>query len=120
MPFVVYTDPEIAWIGVTEKEGNNNVDVVRIPWNANGRALTQDSSYGLTKLLIEKNSGVIVGGGLVGPNVGEMISELTLAVENKLTVDDLSSMVHPHPTVSETISMCAEKYLSEAIEVLNE
>ena len=120
MPFVVYTDPEIAWIGVTEKEGSNNVDVVRVPWVANGRALTQDSSYGMTKLLIEKTTGVIVGGGLVGPNVGEMISELTLAVENELTVNDLSSMIHPHPTVSETISMCAEKYLSEAIEILNE
>ncbi len=119
MPFVIYTDPEIAWVGVTEKDADAGINIVKIPWASNGRALTQDSSYGLTKLLIDKASGVIVGGGLIGPNVGEMISEITLAVENKLTVRDISSMIHPHPTVSETVSLCAEKYLREAIEVLN-
>ena len=120
MPFVVYTDPEIAWVGLTESSAGNEIDVVKSPWLSNGRALTQDSSYGLTKLLVDRETGKIVGGGLVGPNVGEMISEITLAIENQLTVKDLSKMIHPHPTVSETIAMCAEKYLKEAVEILNQ
>ncbi len=119
MPFVVYTDPEIAWVGATENNLNDNIDVVKTSWASNGRALTQDSSYGITKLLVNKDTGEIVGGGIVGPNAGDMISEITLAVENKITISQLSSMIHPHPTVSETIGMCAEIYLKEAIEVLN-
>lgn len=119
MPFVIYTEPEIAWVGATEKDINDDIDVVNTSWASNGRALTQDSTYGITKLLINKNTGVIIGGGIVGPNAGDMLSEITLAVENKITVKQLSSMIHPHPTMAETIGMCAEIYLKEAIEVLN-
>jgi len=122
MPFVVYTDPEIAWVGKTEKQAQNegiSTEIVLTSWMPNGRALTMKASNGVTKLVIDKSTQQIIGGGLTGPNVGEMITELNMAITHKLTIKDIADLIHPHPTLSETIGLSAECYMNEAIEVIN-
>lgn len=113
IPAVVFTDPEIAWAGVTEDEAKKqglNVEVVKFPWAASGRALTIDRVDGLTKIIVDKTSERILGVGIIGANAGDLISEGVLAIEMGATAADLSLTIHPHPTLSETIMEAAELF----------
>lgn len=117
MPAVVFTDPEVAWVGLTEAEAaakGQKVEVVKFPWGASGRALTFDRIDGLTKLIIEPESERILGVGIVGHGAGELIAEGTLAIEMGATVRDLAETVHPHPTLSETLMEAAELFFGHA------
>ena len=117
IPAVVYTDPEIAWCGLTETEArgkNISVEVAKFPWSASGRALSFDRPDGLTKLMIEPATERIVGVGIVGAGAGELISEGVVAMEMGATARDLAESVHPHPTLSETLSECAEMFYGYA------
>jgi len=111
IPAVVFTDPEIAWCGLTEaqaKEQNRNVTVMRFPWAASGRALTMDRPDGLTKLIIDAETERILGVGIAGAGAGELIAEGVLAIEMGANATDLKMSIHPHPTLSETIMESAE------------
>jgi dihydrolipoamide dehydrogenase len=111
IPAVAYTDPEVAWMGLTEtkaKEAGVEVDVAKIPWAASGRALTMGRPEGMTKLLVEKESRRVVGMGIVGVNAGELIAEAVLALEMGADAQDLALTIHPHPTLSETPGLAAE------------
>jgi dihydrolipoamide dehydrogenase len=111
IPAVVFTDPEIAWCGLTEtqaKQQGKEVGVLRFPWAASGRAATLGRQEGLTKILVEPGTDRVLGVGIVGYGAGELISEGVLAVEMGATARDLSMSIHPHPTLSETIMEAAE------------
>jgi dihydrolipoamide dehydrogenase len=111
IPAVVFTDPEIAWCGLTETQAQaegRQVKVTRYPWAASGRAVTLDRMEGVTKLVIDPETEQVLGGGICGPGAGEMISELVLAVEMSAVADDIGLTIHPHPTLSETIMGAAE------------
>ncbi len=113
IPAVVFTDPEIAWCGLTEtqaKQENRPVKVVRFPWGASGRATTLDRNDGVTKLIIDLDTERILGVGIVGVGAGELISEGVLAVEMAALASDVKSSIHPHPTLSETIMESAEVF----------
>jgi dihydrolipoamide dehydrogenase len=110
-PAVVFTDPEIAWCGLTEqaaKERGLDVRVLRFPHGASGRARTLGDAGGLTKLIADSETGQILGAGIVGPDAGELIAEAVLAVEMGATAGDLALTIHPHPTMSETLMEAAE------------
>src|SRR5213593_2718914 len=114
VPAVVFTDPEIAWCGLTESEAEREgrtVKVAKREWAAAGRALTLGRSDGLTKLIADPDSGRVLGVGIVGPGAGELIAEGALAVETALTVEDLAATIHAHPTLSETLMEAAEAFL---------
>jgi dihydrolipoamide dehydrogenase len=118
IPAVMFTDPEVAWCGLTEteaKEKGIEVAVSTFPWAASGRATSLDRNDGLTKLVMEPDTKRIVGMGLVGHGVGEMISEGVLAVEMGAVAEDLALSIHPHPTLSETIMEAAEAADGQAI-----
>jgi dihydrolipoamide dehydrogenase len=120
IPAVVFTDPEIAWCGLTEAEAakqNREVTVARFPWAASGRAITLDRTDGMTKLVLDPASGRILGVGLVGPGAGELISEGVLAIEMGATAADLKMTIHPHPTLSETLMEAAEVFFGQATHV---
>lgn len=111
IPSVAYTDPEIAWVGVTEREAKEkglNYGKSVFPWMASGRALSQERSEGHTQLLFDEDSHRIIGAGIVGPNAGELISETALAIEMGCDVEDIALTIHPHPTLSESVMMAAE------------
>jgi len=111
IPNVAYTDPEIAWAGLTEAEATARgvaVDKAIFPWSASGRALGMGRSEGMTKLLFAKADGRLVGAGIVGPHAGELIAETVLAIELGADAHDLALTVHPHPTLSESIGLAAE------------
>ncbi|MGH8273032.1 MAG: dihydrolipoyl dehydrogenase [Gammaproteobacteria bacterium] len=111
IPSVAYTHPEVAWAGLTETEAKEKgvaVDKAVFPWQANGRALTLGVEAGATKLLFDKTNGRLVGAGIVGPNAGELISELVLAIEMGCDAEDIALSIHPHPTLSESVGMAAE------------
>ena len=113
IPSVAYTDPEIAWVGLTEKEAKTIGIAVKksvFPWRASGRALSMSRPEGLTKLLFESGSGRLVGAGITGPNAGELIAEAALAIEMGSDAEDLALTIHAHPTLSETINFAAEVY----------
>lgn len=113
MPAVVFTDPELAWCGLTEAEARAKgieVQVAKFPWAASGRAVSFDRPDGLTKLIIEPETERILGVGIVGYGAGELISEGVLAVEMGATARDVALSVHPHPTLSETIMEAAEAF----------
>lgn len=117
MPAVVFTEPEVAWCGLTEAEAKAKgitVEVARFSWAASGRALTFDRTDGLTKLIIDPESERILGVGIVGHGAGELIGEGVVAVEMGATARDLSESVHPHPTLSETLMECAEVFYGHA------
>ena len=120
IPAVVFTDPELAWCGLTEndaqKEGRK-VTVVRFPWAASGRALTLDRPDGMTKLVIDPSTERILGVGIVGPGAGELIAEGVLAVEMGANATDLKMSIHPHPTLSETLMESAEVFFGHATHV---
>ncbi len=113
IPSVAYTDPEVAWVGLTEHEAKAqsiNYEKSAFPWAASGRALGIGRSEGMTKLLFDPDSHRILGAGIVGPNAGELISEVTLAMEMGCEAGDIGLTIHPHPTLSETISLAAEAF----------
>jgi dihydrolipoamide dehydrogenase len=111
IPSVAYTDPEIAWAGLTETDAKARdiaYEKVTIPWAASGRALSLGRDEGFTKLLFDPKSHVVLGGAIVGPNAGDLISEVVLAIEMGADATDISLTIHPHPTLSETIAFAAE------------
>ena len=117
VPAVVFTDPELAWVGLTETEAERdgvNVTVARFPWGASGRAQTIDRTDGLTKLVCDPDSGRILGVGIVGANAGELIAEGTLAVEMGAVAADLAETIHAHPTLSETLMESGEAVFGQA------
>jgi dihydrolipoamide dehydrogenase len=111
IPSVAFTDPEIAWVGLTESDAKANdikFEKASFPWSANGRALALDAGSGVTKLLYDPATKRILGGGIVGPNAGDLISEIGLALEMGADVEDVALTIHPHPTLSETVTFAAE------------
>jgi len=111
IPSVAYTDPEIAWMGLTEnqaKQQGAEYDKAVFPWAASGRSLSMGRKEGITKILCEKETGRILGAGMVGPNAGELIAEAVLALEMGADAEDISLTIHPHPTLSETFAFAAE------------
>jgi dihydrolipoamide dehydrogenase len=120
IPAVVFTDPELAWCGLTEtdaKKQNREVTVARFPWGASGRSLTLDRSDGVTKLVLDPKTERILGVGIVGPGAGELIAEGVLAVEMGANATDLKLSIHPHPTLSETLMESAEVFFGQATHV---
>jgi len=120
IPAVVFTDPELAWAGLTEtqaqKEGRKIV-VAKFPWGASGRALTLDRTDGVTKLVLDAKTERILGVGLVGPGAGELIAEGVLAIEMGANATDLKLSIHPHPTLTETLMESAEVFFGQATHV---
>ncbi len=113
IPSVAYTDPEIAWVGVTETEARAKglkVGVGTFPWAASGRAIGIGRTEGTTKLLFDEETRRVIGGGIVGPNAGELIGEIALAIEMGAEAADIAATIHPHPTLSESVAMAAEMY----------
>lgn len=111
IPSVAYTDPEIAWVGLTEtaaKASGRAVEVARFPWAASGRAIANGADYGLTKLLFDAQTKRVVGGAIVGPSAGDMIGEVALGIEMGADATDIARTIHPHPTLGETIGLAAE------------
>ncbi|EMA31156.1 dihydrolipoyl dehydrogenase [Halobiforma nitratireducens] len=122
MPAVVFTDPEIATIGMTEAEAEEagfETVVGEFPFRASGRALTTGDSEGFVKIVAEKEDGYVLGAGIVGPEASELIGELGLAIELGATLEDVASTVHAHPTLSESVMEAAENALGHAIHTLN-
>jgi dihydrolipoamide dehydrogenase len=113
IPSVAYTDPEIAWVGVTEREAKEKglkIGVGKFPWAASGRAIGIDRTEGFTKLLFDEATHRVVGGGIVGVHAGDLISEIALAIEMGSEAADIGLTIHPHPTLSESVGMAAEVY----------
>jgi len=120
IPAVVFTDPELAWAGLTETEAREKgikVEVAKFPWGASGRATTLDRNDGMTKLIIEPETERILGVGIVGVGAGDMIAEGTLAIEMGANVKDLELTIHPHPTLSETMMFAAELFYGHATDM---
>ncbi|WP_339143737.1 dihydrolipoyl dehydrogenase [Pseudoalteromonas galatheae] len=111
IPSIAYTDPEIAWVGVTEKEAKEqglSIETAVFPWAASGRAIASARTEGSTKLIFDKESGRVIGGAMVGINAGEMLGEIGLAVEMGADGEDLALTIHAHPTLNESIGLAAE------------
>ncbi len=122
MPFAIFTDPEIATVGMTHGEATsigNNLLVGRFPFSASGKALASEEREGFAKVIAEKESGRILGFGIVGSESTELISEAALAIEMGASLEDISLTVHPHPTLSESIMESAENALGKAIHIQN-
>jgi dihydrolipoamide dehydrogenase len=120
IPAVVFTDPEIAWCGMTEAQAQAagvEFEVAKFPWGALSRAITVDRPDGLTKLILEKGTGRILGVGIAGSGAGELIAEGVLAIEMGATAEDLKLVIHPHPTLSESLMESAEVFFGQATHV---
>lgn len=120
IPAVVFTDPEIAWAGLTEnqaKEKNIKVNISKFPWAASGRATTLDRFDGVTKIISEPNTDIILGVGICGPGAGELIAEGVLAIEMAANLTDLKLTIHPHPTLSETVMEAAEVFFGQSTHI---
>jgi dihydrolipoamide dehydrogenase len=120
IPAVVFTDPELAWCGLTEGEAHQakrEIAVTRFPWAASGRALTLDRPEGMTKLVLDPKTERILGVGIVGPGAGELIAEGVLAVEMGANATDMKMSIHPHPTLSETLMESAETFFGHATHI---
>lgn len=120
IPAVVFTDPEIAWAGLTEADAERQgltVEVARFPWGASGRAIAIDRVDGMTKLIIDPKTERILGVGIVGSGAGELISEGVLAIEMGATASDVKLTIHPHPTLGETVMEAAEQFFGQATHV---
>ena len=120
IPAVVFTDPEIAWAGLTEHEAvaqGRTVEISRYPWAASGRAQALGRTEGMTKLIVDPETDAVLGVGMVGPGAGELVAEGTLAIEMGCTARDLSETIHPHPTLGETVAFSAENYFGLATEI---
>jgi dihydrolipoamide dehydrogenase len=121
IPAVVYTNPQLAWCGLTEIEAekqNREVRVTRFPWSASGRAATMGGVRGLTKMIVDPENGQILGLGIVGAEAGELISEGVLAIEMGALAQDVALSIHPHPTLSESEEEAAEAFLGSATHIL--
>jgi dihydrolipoamide dehydrogenase len=113
IPSVAYTDPEVAWVGLTETDAKKNgtaCKVGRFPWAASGRSLALGRDEGFTKLLFDPVTHRVLGGGMVGPNAGELVAEVALAIEMGADAADIGLTIHPHPTLSETVGLSAEAF----------
>jgi dihydrolipoamide dehydrogenase len=113
IPSVAYTEPEVAWAGITEAEAKAKgvkIGVGKFPWAASGRAIANGCEYGFTKLIFDEETHRIIGGAIVGPNAGDMIGEVALAIEMGCDAVDIGKTIHPHPTLGESIGMAAEVY----------
>lgn len=120
IPSVAYTDPEVAAVGLSESEAQKQglaYAKAVFPWIANGRSLSLGRKEGLTKLIFDPVSKKILGGGIVGPNAGELISEIALAVSMQLTAEQIAQVIHPHPTLSETTKLAAEVFLGSVTDL---
>ena len=120
VPAVVFTDPELAWCGLTETEARNNnrkVQVAKFPWGASGRAHALGRPDGVTKLILDPDTEEVLGMGIAGVGAGELVGEGVLAVDNGLKAKDLAHSIHPHPTLSETIMETAESFYGEATHI---
>jgi dihydrolipoamide dehydrogenase len=120
IPAVVFTDPELAWAGLTEAQAQKDgrkVTVAKFPWGASGRAITLDRTDGLTKLILDPETERLLGVGLVGPGAGELIAEGVLAIEMGANATDLKLSIHPHPTLTETLMESAEVFFGQATHV---
>lgn len=110
---VAYTDPEVAWVGMTEAEAKQKEIKYGkgvFPWAASGRALSINRPEGFTKLLVDQNTNRVIGAGIVGPNAGELVAEVALAIEMSSDIEDIALTIHPHPTLSETVGLAAEVF----------
>jgi dihydrolipoyl dehydrogenase len=120
IPAVVFTDPEIAWAGLTETQAQKDgreIAVAKFPWAASGRAITIDRPEGLTKLILEPKTERVLGVGIVGAGAGELIAEGTLAIEMAATATDIALTIHPHPTLSETVMQSAEVFFGTSTDI---
>lgn len=120
IPAVVFTDPEIAWCGLTEtqaKQEGHAIEVARFPWGASGRATTLDRNDGVTKLILDPSTSRILGVGIAGSGAGELIAEGVLAIEMAAVASDLALSIHPHPTLSETLMEAAEVFFGQSTHV---
>ncbi|WP_448246970.1 dihydrolipoyl dehydrogenase [Thalassotalea agariperforans] len=111
IPSIAYTDPEMAWVGITEREAKEqglNIEVANFPWAASGRAIASARTEGKTKMIFEKETGRVLGGAIVGINAGEMLGEVCLAVEMGADAEDVGLTIHAHPTLNESIGLAAE------------
>ncbi len=120
IPAVVFTDPEIAWCGLTEPQAaaaGRPVEIARFPWGASGRATTLDRNDGVTKFVLEPGTGRVLGVGIAGVHAGEMIAEGVLAIEMGATADDVRLTIHPHPTLSETIMEAADVFFGQSTHI---
>jgi dihydrolipoamide dehydrogenase len=121
IPSVAYTDPEIAWVGLTEGQAKRDGIAYEkgvFPWAASGRSLSLGRDEGFTKLLFEPQTKRLLGAGIVGPNAGDLIAEAGLAIEMGADDTDIGLTVHPHPTLSETIGLAAESYAGTITDLL--
>ena len=117
---MVFTDPEIAWCGLTEAQAQEQgipVEVTKFPWGAIGRAITIDRPDGLTKLVLDPKTGRVLGVGIAGSGAGELIGEGVLAVEMGASAEDMRLTIHPHPTLSETLMESAEVFFGQSTHV---
>jgi len=113
IPSVAYTDPEVAWVGVTENEARANGQKIGkgvFPWAASGRSLSLGRDEGITKVLFDEATDRVIGAGIVGPNAGDLIAEVAVAIEMGCDATDLGHTIHPHPTLSETVNFAAEMF----------
>jgi dihydrolipoamide dehydrogenase len=120
IPAVVFTDPEIAWCGVTETQAQQEgreIKVARFPWGASGRAMTLDRTEGMTKLILDPQSERVLGVGIVGAGAGELIAEGVVAIEMGALAKDVALSIHPHPTLSETVMEAAEVFFGQATDI---
>jgi dihydrolipoamide dehydrogenase len=120
IPAVVFTDPEIAWCGLTETQAQKDsreIKVAKFPWAASGRAMTLDRTEGMTKLIFDPQSERVLGVGIVGVGAGELIAEGVLAIEMAATATDVELSIHPHPTLSETLMESAEIFFGTSTDV---
>jgi dihydrolipoamide dehydrogenase len=120
IPAVVFTDPEVAWCGLTETQAekeNREVKVAKFPWGASGRAVTLDRPEGMTKLIIDPETERVLGVGIVGVGAGDLIAEGVLAIEMAALASDVAMTIHPHPTLSETIMESAEVFYGTSTDV---
>lgn len=120
IPAVVFTDPEVAWVGMSEAEAKSkgiDVAIAKFPWGASGRAITLDASIGVTKFVIDKASERVLGAGIVGSGAGDLIGEAVLSIEMGAVARDIADSIHPHPTLSETIMEAADAFYGEATHI---
>ena len=113
IPSVAYTDPEIAWVGLTEdeaKKAGTAVGVSKFPWSASGRAIANARDEGFTKLVFDAQTHRVLGGAIVGTGAGDLISEVALAIEMGADATDIGKTIHPHPTLSESVGFSAEAF----------
>jgi dihydrolipoamide dehydrogenase len=116
----VFTDPEIAWCGLTETQAQNEnreIKVAKFPWAASGRAMTVDRTEGMTKLILDPQTERVLGVGIVGAGAGELIAEGVLAVEMAALARDIAMTIHPHPTLSETLMQAAEVFFGTSTDL---